>query len=272
MIQYKREQLTVFQSPLYQTTSTVVETSDLVLVVDPTWLPHEVETIRHYVEGIRQGRPLYLLFTHSDFDHIIGYGAFPDAVVIGSKEMEEHPEKEQILEMIQQFDSKYYLNRDYPILFPQLDIVVSYDEERVIVGDTKITFYKAPGHTPDGLFAIVEPLGLLIAGDYLSDIEFPFIFHSSEAYEDTLYKVESILNTYSINILVPGHGQTTDSIEEMKRRQREALDYIQTLRKAISEKKQELLDGMIEEFPFYKGVKENHQHNQKLIQKELKAL
>ncbi len=115
MIQYKTEQVTVFQSALYQTTSTIVETSDLPLVVDPTWLPQEVMEIRHYVDMIAQERPIYLMFTHSDFDHIIGYGAFPEAITSGSKEMEEHPEKEQCLEMITQFDHKYYLGRDYPL-------------------------------------------------------------------------------------------------------------------------------------------------------------
>jgi hydroxyacylglutathione hydrolase len=36
MIQFKNEQVTVFQSALYQTTSTVVETNDLILIIDPT--------------------------------------------------------------------------------------------------------------------------------------------------------------------------------------------------------------------------------------------
>lgn len=271
LIQYKTEPVTVFQSALYQTTSTVVETSDLLLVVDPTWLPHEVKEIRHYVDKIARGRPLYLMFTHSDFDHIIGYGAFPEAVTIGSKEMDEHPEKEQCLEMITQFDHKYYLSRGYPIQFPHLDFVVGDDGEELKVGQTKITFYKAPGHTCDGLFAVVDPLGLLIAGDYLSNVEFPFIFHSSEAYEDTLHKVSTILDTHKVQIMVPGHGQTTSSLAEIKHRQQVGLNYISTLRKAVIENKQDVIDAVIDGYPYHKGVERNHRQNQNLIKKELQA-
>ena len=86
MIQFQNEHITVFQSALYQTTCTVVETKDFVLVVDPNWLPHEMEEeIEQHVTQIRGQRELYLLFTHGDFDHVIGYHAFPGAKVIRSQ-------------------------------------------------------------------------------------------------------------------------------------------------------------------------------------------
>ena len=89
MIQYKSENITVFQSALFETTSTVIETEDVILVVDPTWLPQEVENIRNYVNSIRNHRPIYLIFTHSDYDHIIGYKAFSGVITIGSQELSE---------------------------------------------------------------------------------------------------------------------------------------------------------------------------------------
>jgi hydroxyacylglutathione hydrolase len=170
MIQFKNEHVTVFQSSLYQTTSTVVETNDLILIIDPTWLPHEVENIQNYVVRIQNGRPLYLLFTHSDWDHVLGYHAFPDAITIGSKEMDNHPEKESILNQILEFDQRYYLNRSYEITFPKLDVLIDHDGQQLTIGETQLTFYKAPGHTPDGLFTIVETLGIFIAGDYQQDL------------------------------------------------------------------------------------------------------
>lgn len=76
MFRWKRGPVTLFQSDLYMTNSLVMETDDCVLVTDPCWLPREVEEIRRYVDNILGARRLFLLFTHSDFDHIIGYGAF----------------------------------------------------------------------------------------------------------------------------------------------------------------------------------------------------
>ena len=84
MIQYKTPAVTVFESALYRTTSAVIQTPDMVLLADPNWLPHEVAAIQQHVAAIRGSRPLYLLFTHSDYDHILGYKAFPDAQAIVS--------------------------------------------------------------------------------------------------------------------------------------------------------------------------------------------
>lgn len=271
MIQFKNEDMTVFQSALYQTTSTVVQTKDMVLVVDPTWLPHEISEIRDDVDRIKGGRPVYLLFTHADFDHIIGYMAFPEAKTIGSIVMKEHPEKGHVLEQIEEFDSKYYVQRDYPIQFPKLDIVITYDGETLLIGETKLTFYKAPGHTPDGLFTVIDTLGLFIAGDYLSNAEFPYIYHSSLAYEETMIKVDSILKQHAIRFLVPGHGQVTDDIQEMRSRMKKSLAYIIELRDAIIRDDQIKLEDMINEYPFPKGMKSFHEHNQSLIKEELKA-
>jgi hydroxyacylglutathione hydrolase len=55
----------------------------MVLIVDLNWLPNEVDDIRNYVDSVKGDRELYLLFTHGDFDHIIGYKAFPGAKIIG---------------------------------------------------------------------------------------------------------------------------------------------------------------------------------------------
>lgn len=44
-----------------------------------------------------------------------------------------------------------------------------------------------------------------------------------------------------------------------------------TLRKAVIENKQDVIDAMIKDHPFHKGVERNHRHNQNLIKKELQA-
>ncbi|MGB2991468.1 MAG: MBL fold metallo-hydrolase, partial [Paenisporosarcina sp.] len=147
MIAFQKDGLTVFQSALWKTTSSVIETNDLILVVDPTWLPLEVKEIQEHVAHIRKGKDVYLLFTHGDFDHIIGYHAFPDAKVIGSKGMQEHPRKQYKLDLIQSFDNEYYVERPYDIEFPTIDIVIENDGQQLVVGDTKFTFYLSPGHT-----------------------------------------------------------------------------------------------------------------------------
>jgi hydroxyacylglutathione hydrolase len=269
MIQYKRNDIKVFQSALFQTTSAVIATEDLVLVVDPTWLPHEVEEIRDYVVSIRNGRPLYILFTHSDYDHILGHKAFPDAITIGSKELNDSEDKQRIVEQIKAFDDEYYLTRDYEIVYPEIHHIVDQDAQVLQIGETVITFYKAPGHTEDGIFAIVEPVGVFIAGDYLSNIEFPYIYHDSKAYENTLRKVDYILKHHSIRLLIPGHGQITEDLQEIKRRQEESLSYIRDLRAAIHNQNQSEVDELISGCLFPRFMKKAHTENQIIMSKEV---
>src|SRR5699024_3517523 len=104
MKRFLSNNVAVFQSVLFQTNSSVIDLKDAVLICDPTWLPGEVERIKEYVGQIRNGRPLYIIFTHSDFDHIIGAGAFPDATVIASEEFTRHPNKKGVLQQIKQYD------------------------------------------------------------------------------------------------------------------------------------------------------------------------
>lgn len=205
MIQYQDKHLTVFESQLYKTTSTVIQTEDCVIVVDPCLLPSEVDEIREHVVSMKGNRPVYLIITHSDWDHIVGAGAFPEAIVIASEAFQlKNPN--EILEQVKAFDDEYYIDRKTPVVYPNVDIVVKKDGEQLKIGNTTLTFYEAKGHTDDGIFAIVEPLGIWIAGDYLSDIEFPFIYSSSTDYMKTLEKTEAILSVHRIKFLITGHG------------------------------------------------------------------
>ena len=232
---YQDKNVHVFQSALFQTNSTVVETNDLILVVDPNWLPLEVAQIRQFTEGVAKAtnKPIWLLFTHSDYDHIIGYHAFSDiaAGVIASRAFVENHEVGTILEQIRQFDDEYYVTRPYLIDYPSVTYSVETEGQVLEIGDTKLTFFKAEGHNPDGIFTIVN--NVFIAGDYLSDVEFPYIYYNSWAYQNTLNKVEPILDEYDIQLFISGHGTPTTDKEEVLRRREEAFEYIGNVRGSI---------------------------------------
>lgn len=231
---YRDPSVTIFQSALFQTNSTVVLTPDCVLVVDPAWLPEEVLDIRNYVESIRGERPIFLIFTHSDYDHILGYGAFEAERVFVSKAMENNPDKAGRIEQVLDFDDKFYVQRPYPIEYPVGNFVVFRDGVQFKQGNTKLTFYLTPGHTADSMMVIVWQLGLCIAGDYLSNVEFPFIEYSSIAYEATLEKLLLIHDRNWFTRLIPGHGDPALTIDEWLHRRIESLAYIYALRESIA--------------------------------------
>lgn len=139
MIAFQQNQITVFQSALFQTTSAVIEGDRFVLIVDPTWLPQEVEDIAAHVRQIRAGRDLFLLFTHSDFDHILGGGAFPEAVTIASRAFRDNPNKERSVQAVRAWDSEYYIERPYTVRYPEISIAAATDGQELTLGETRLT-------------------------------------------------------------------------------------------------------------------------------------
>ena len=268
-IQYKTPNLTVFESALFRTTSTVVETEDLLLLVDPNWLPTEIENLQQAVKRKQGDKPLYLLFTHSDYDHIIGYRAFENAQIIASQAFVDNKDKTSILQQINDWDDENYIKRNYPIDYPTVDIVIKVDGQQLQIGETTLTFYLAPGHNIDGVFTIIEPLGIWIAGDYLSNIEFPYIYHSSSEYEATLSKVQPILAKHAPKILVTGHGDVALTSQEILQRQTDSYAYIKALRTAIQQDQPFDFGSLMKNYDFPKIMKQFHDGNIALLKKEL---
>ncbi|MFO7176611.1 hypothetical protein QJS77_14340, partial [Enterococcus faecium] len=57
LIRAKLQSFTVYESALMRTTSTLIDTPDALLLIDPTWLPEEIATIRRDIELQRRNRP-----------------------------------------------------------------------------------------------------------------------------------------------------------------------------------------------------------------------
>ncbi|TNE52407.1 MAG: MBL fold metallo-hydrolase [Bacteroidetes bacterium] len=267
-ILFRDPNVTIFQSALFQTNSTVIKTDDAVLVVDPAWLPDEVLKIREYVDSIREDRALFLIFTHSDYDHIIGYRAFKPDKVFMSEAMEKNPNKEAAVEEMLDFDQKYYIKRSYPLEYPEGDFKVYRDGVQYRHNSTKMAFYLTPGHTADSMMLVVWQLGLCIAGDYLSNIEFPFIDHSSVDYEQTLEKLPHIHDRNWFTRLIPGHGDPALNITEWLRRRTESLAYIYALRESIATNVPFDAESLWSRYPFPRLQLEYHERNLKLMRKE----
>jgi glyoxylase-like metal-dependent hydrolase (beta-lactamase superfamily II) len=265
MILFQNTSLTVYQSVLYQTNSSIITLDKSVIVVDPTWLPSEIQEIKDYIAKEHADKTLYIFFTHSDYDHILAFNAFPNATTIASKAFVERTDQEQILEQIRKFDDEYYIQRPYPITYPFIDIVIDQSPQSITIENVQLDFYKAAGHTSCGLFLVLPEHGIWIAGDYLSDIEFPFIYDSFDAYNETIRTAYQISEQYHIKVLIPGHGKPCLNKEEIKQRIYESEAYL----KDIAQVKEEDLTANTEKwtnrYPFPKGLVKSHLDNWKLI-------
>lgn len=263
------DKVRLYESALFRTVSTLVEGEDFLLLVDPTWLPQEVEFLAEIVDALLGERKLYLLFTHSDYDHIIGYGRFPRATVIASAAFVSNPNQASILRQILDFDDSYYLTRNYPIVYPEVDVVIDGNPQEYTLPGETVRFYQAPGHNADGLVTFFPRRGLLIVGDYLSNVEFPYVYHGVAAYRDTLDQLESIITTEHVTLLVSGHGDATSDREEMRRRLTESREYLDKLERAVRSGARFDLPALFRRYAFPKVMSDFHAGNVKLMEKHV---
>lgn len=270
-ISYQNDVVTVFESELMATTCTLVEQADHLLLVDPNWLPSEVEFIAKEVERKRGDRDLYLLFTHSDYDHIIGYERFRDhAKLIVSEAFMKNSQKEEQLQEIRKFYDQYYLKPPWPITYPgSATLQISQTTEEHQIGQTRYRFIQAAGHNPDGIITYLPDSGILIVGDYLSAVEFPFVYHSIEAYLLSLSRLDALLVQEDVKLLVSGHGPVTTDDREMKDRWQSSYEYLVKL-KAYGESGGHFDDDELwrtyRHFPIIQ--RKYHEENLRLAEKE----
>ena len=270
-IQFQNSNLIIFESELFRTTTTLLIGEKHLFLVDPNWLPNEVDFIFEIVEQLMKGKEFYLFFTHSDYDHIIGYQKFGKfAKTIASQNFVNSKSIESNLQQIREFDDQYYIKRDYKIEYPKIDIAISRKEEKHIFGNEKYKFYQAVGHNADGLICLNQTQGILIVGDYLSNIEFPYIYESVAAYENTLNVLEEIIEKENINILITGHGDFASTKFEMTLRIKASRDYILKLKNLVLNDEPFPTLELFERYGFPIIMKKFHEANIKLAEKEFK--
>ncbi len=267
-IQFENKNLIVFESAIFRTSSILFHNEEIIFLVDPNYLPIEIAFIQKKVESIRKNQAVYLLYTHSDYDHIVGSECFDADKTIASQLFSTFKDKQ--MKAVSDFDISLYVKRPKRLNFPTISNVISEEGQSIKTNSNTFTFYFAPGHTADGLITLVEPENYLFVGDYLSNIEFPFIEDCPIKYLATLDKIEKIVNTNDIQLLVVGHGDHIHTKEEMLQRIANSREYINLIANITND---ELFShfprGLSKKYPFFESVKEHHHKNVKLIREKI---
>jgi len=270
-IQFRSDELIIFESALFRTTTSLIIGKSYLMLVDPNWLPIELDFITETILSVGKGKEKYLLFTHSDYDHIIGYGKFKDYKTIASENFVNNISKNEVLKDITKFDDAYYIKRTYVVEYPIIEIVISGEYEKLTIGSDEYSFYQARGHNADGLLIHNTTKGILLAGDYLSNVEFPYIYDSVDNYLATLSKFERIMNEKQVSLLISGHGDYTSHKAEMMTRIKKSRAYITQLIESVTLDKAFDVEALLGGYEFPIIMKEFHLKNLKLAGKEFRT-
>ncbi len=200
------DDLIVFISRVWQTTSTAVRAGDEGFLIDSVVYPDELAALPGVLE--QAGFPVSgLLATHADWDHLLGRLAFPE-VSLGcgestARRLDEEPGRAQ--RGLRAFDEEHYVERPGPLALAAVQSLpvpglLSLGPER------EIELHPTGGHTADGTAFWLPWLGALVAGDHLSPVEIPMISAggSAEIYLESLARLRPLVDRATT--VIPGHG------------------------------------------------------------------
>ena len=215
-----------FEAALWSTTSLLVVADGESLVVDPAITSEEVARIT--ARATELGAPIgHVLITHGDWDHVCGIGAFPDAVAVMGEETAERVETSGA-------DSVRRAAEENGIEVPgALRVDRTFARGAAIeLGPFVVETFPLVGHTEDGTGYRIRDLGLLVVGDHLSPVEFPFA-RSPAAYRFTLAGLIETLRADPPATVIPGHGSPLE-LDDALRIAEADLAYLRSLHAAVA--------------------------------------
>ena len=199
----------VLTSRIWQTTATALRSGGEALLIDSPYFPDELEALPGLLASAGF-EPDGLLATHADFDHLLGRLAFPGlALGLGQPTVERlHREPGAAQRDLRDHDAEFYVSRPSPLALGQVQGLPV--PGRLELGDEELELHPAEGHTADGTAIFARRLGVLVVGDYLSDLEIPLISRggSLPEYRATLARLSPLVE--AAHVVVPGHGAPHD--------------------------------------------------------------
>jgi glyoxylase-like metal-dependent hydrolase (beta-lactamase superfamily II) len=195
----------VVTSRMWQTNATALRAGAEAVLIDAPYFPDELEALPALL-GQAGFEPDGLLATHADFDHLLGKLAFPDLPLGVGEEtaLRLRAEPGAAQRHLRDQDERHYVTRPAPLSLGAVQPLPV--PGRLDVGDQELGLHPAEGHAADGCAVFARALGVLVVGDYLSDVEIPMISPggSVDAYAATLARLAPLVD--EAETTVPGHG------------------------------------------------------------------
>ena len=215
----------VVTSGFWQTNAIALRSGEEAMLVDSPYLPEELEALPGVLTG-SGFEPDGLIATHADFDHVLGRLAYPGMTLgLAESSVERlHRAPGEAQRELRQYDAEFYVARAAPLSLGQVQALPV--PGHVEIGDRELELHPAEGHTVDGMALFDRGQGLLIVGDYLSDVEIPWIHGSLADYRATLARLAPLVE--QAETVVPGHGSPHDR-DTTLRLLDEDVDYLDRL-------------------------------------------
>ncbi|NLG99246.1 MAG: MBL fold metallo-hydrolase [Chloroflexi bacterium] len=214
-----------FQSEVYaQVTAGAVTGPQWAVVIDTLALPEETLAMRSFIEESLNVPVRYIINTHYHADHSWGNCFFPGATIISHTQSREilAAKGSASLEAARRQNQSF---RQVKLTLPH--ITFSEGNMTLRVGKKNIILMPTPGHSSDGISALVEEDRILFAGDAFMPL--PYIVDGDP---DVMANTIKMIGKMGLENIIQGHGDVIlrGEIEEAVKSN---LNYLSAIRKAV---------------------------------------
>lgn len=215
-----------------------VVTSDGVVVFDALGTPSHGWALLQEIRKLTDKKVRYVVASHYHADHIYGLQAFrdhTDALIVAQERSGEYKDNDAIADE----KASQRLDQRRGALYPWVDgntrVVppdVTFRERMTIaLGDRRLTLlFAGPAHSSSDMMMMVEPDGVLFAGDIVQNGRIPFMNSDDVSTTQWLTALGEV-GKLDPRVIIPGHGKT---LTEAKQAIAFTRDYIQYVRNAMT--------------------------------------
>jgi glyoxylase-like metal-dependent hydrolase (beta-lactamase superfamily II) len=183
----------------------------------------------------------FVIASHYHADHIYGLQAFKDhtsAFVVAEDKAAEYKENEETSDerADQRLDQRRealapWVNKDTRVVPP--DITFKDKMTITLGGKTFSLIYAGPAHSASDLMMMVEPDGILFAGDIVQNGRIPFM-NSDDVNTSHWLKALEEVSRLKPHFIIPGHGTPSTEADKAIAFTRDYIDYVrQTMQEAV---------------------------------------
>jgi glyoxylase-like metal-dependent hydrolase (beta-lactamase superfamily II) len=188
------------------------------------------------LQEIRKRTPLlvkYVVASHYHADHIYGLQAFKDhtdAPIVAQERALEYNENEETSDeragdRLGQRRSALapWVNQDTRVVPPD----ITFDDRMTIgLGSTRLSLiYAGPAHSGSDLMMLVQPDGVLFAGDIVQNSRIPFMNSDDVSTAQWLMALDEVLRL-NPKFIIPGHGRPSAAAKEAISFTRDYISYV----------------------------------------------
>jgi glyoxylase-like metal-dependent hydrolase (beta-lactamase superfamily II) len=182
------------------------------MLIDSPYFPDELDVLPQ-VLGQSGFEIDALLATHADWDHLLARFAYPGASlgVAESTALRLREEPGVAQRKLRSADDEYYVARERPLALGSYQSLPV--PGKLELGGEELELHPAEGHTSDGMAVFARHAGVLVCGDYLSNVEIPAVADRA-LYRGTLERLRALVE--QADVVVPGHGSPQERAEALE--------------------------------------------------------